>query len=85
MRHSLVAKQLVHLFQRPALGLWEEKEVAPGSNQVPGEKEVKKAEAEVLQRNRRALCENEIKRPVGERAERIAAGADLDRKNLWTG
>lgn len=85
MRHSLVAKQLVHLFQRPALGLWEEKEVAPGSNQVPGEKEVKKAEAEVLQRNRRALCENEVKRPVGERAERIAAGADLDRKNLWTG
>ena len=66
MWYSLISEELIHLFQGSPFRLGEEEEITTRRNQVPGKEEIEEAEAKILQRNRRALGENQIERPISE-------------------
>lgn len=83
--HSLISEELIHLFQSPPFCLGEEEEITACRNQVPGKEEIEEAEAKILQRNRGALCEDQIQRPISEGRQRISTSSDFGRKDLQQG
>lgn len=77
MRHKLVAKKLIDLFEGTPLGLGVEEVVASSGNQVQRKEQVKVLEANVVQCIRGELGEDQINSPIGEGRQGVSECADL--------
>lgn len=82
MRDQLVAEQLIHLLQRFAACLRVKEEVTQCSAQVKDEKRVEEAESDLLQRDRRYLSEDQVKHPIADCRQRVAARANFGAEDL---
>lgn len=80
--YQLVSEELIHLFQSPALGLWEEEDVADHGDDVEDEEYVEVSEADGCQSLRAELRKDQVDGPVCEGGDGVSERANLHGEDL---
>lgn len=82
MRHKLITKQLIDLFQSPPLRLRIDEDVRQQRDDVEHKEDIEVSQSNTSQSVRRELRKDEIDDPVSERRDTVSERSHFDREDF---